>query len=424
MLTIHVDFDHTFHGTGHSGSREWPPAPARLYAALVAGCHNGCHSPQETARMRDALLILEGSPPPVIFEDDAQLPDREWTAGFVAAKPISAKVTATAKELRKMRGKTSAWIAEPVLASRVSFVIEADSEIVDLLDLAAAGVSYLGTASDSCAISVEAGDPDFPSRARRWIPMEDGAGASRTWYPGLGLALDRRFEMQGSLSHDQQRAFVPPVPDHRLSYVRIAARQTAETAFVPLGRDAGMKDTRRIESLLRQVRDLAGEDAFPLVHADPVHGDGSLLGVAVRGLEAARAIQSETGLGLAYDPADRRRWMQIERYFASAPRWRTALPVYAPAQRAVAADLLAYFAQESGVSLLSFERTTPATRGCARSTMPVHPRGFVPYIVQVATETPEVRPQLSDESLMVPVLERDEAAGQGHPPITAPGASQ
>jgi CRISPR-associated protein Csb2 len=56
-LTIHLH-DRRYHGTD-----EWPPAPARVYQALVAGAALGRHIPDEAVR---ALKMLEGLAAPVI----------------------------------------------------------------------------------------------------------------------------------------------------------------------------------------------------------------------------------------------------------------------------------------------------------------------------------------------------------------------
>lgn len=56
-LTVHL-YDQRYHGAG-----EWPPAPARVYQALVAGAAQGRHVPDDARR---ALVALEQLPPPVI----------------------------------------------------------------------------------------------------------------------------------------------------------------------------------------------------------------------------------------------------------------------------------------------------------------------------------------------------------------------
>ncbi len=56
-LTIHL------HDQRYHGADEWPPAPSRVFQALVAGAAQGRHVPADAAR---ALELLEGLAAPVI----------------------------------------------------------------------------------------------------------------------------------------------------------------------------------------------------------------------------------------------------------------------------------------------------------------------------------------------------------------------
>jgi len=61
-LDIHVTFT-----AGHFHGFEWPPAPTRLFQALVAGTHRGAHGLLH-ADVRDrALEWLESLPAPAIL---------------------------------------------------------------------------------------------------------------------------------------------------------------------------------------------------------------------------------------------------------------------------------------------------------------------------------------------------------------------
>ena len=71
-LVLTVRLHDRFHGMVEGGS-EWPPAPGRLYQALVAGAARGRSLPEEK---RHALEWLESLPPPVIGAPRARLGDR------------------------------------------------------------------------------------------------------------------------------------------------------------------------------------------------------------------------------------------------------------------------------------------------------------------------------------------------------------
>lgn len=57
------------HDRRYHGASEWPPAPARVFQALVAGAARGRHVPEEAAR---ALTLLESLPPPVVAAPSAR----------------------------------------------------------------------------------------------------------------------------------------------------------------------------------------------------------------------------------------------------------------------------------------------------------------------------------------------------------------
>lgn len=67
LLTVHLH--DRFHGMVE-GSSEWPPAPGRMFQALVAGAARGRHLSKE---MRDALEWLESLQPPVVAAPVARL---------------------------------------------------------------------------------------------------------------------------------------------------------------------------------------------------------------------------------------------------------------------------------------------------------------------------------------------------------------
>ncbi len=62
-MTLHLHITFT---AGHYHGAEWPPAPARLFQALVAASHSGAFGLHEPARRDAALRWLEQQPPPLI----------------------------------------------------------------------------------------------------------------------------------------------------------------------------------------------------------------------------------------------------------------------------------------------------------------------------------------------------------------------
>lgn len=88
LLAVHLHADGMgtarYHGM-YQGAPEWPPAPARLFQALVAGAALGRRLPEELA---SALQWLEGLPPPLIAAPLRRL--GQAVASYVVgpAKPI------------------------------------------------------------------------------------------------------------------------------------------------------------------------------------------------------------------------------------------------------------------------------------------------------------------------------------------------
>ena len=58
ILEIEVNFT-----AGHFHGEEWPPSPARLFQALVAGSHRGAHGLMNQAVRDEALRWLERQEP-------------------------------------------------------------------------------------------------------------------------------------------------------------------------------------------------------------------------------------------------------------------------------------------------------------------------------------------------------------------------
>lgn len=66
-LCISVTFlDALFHGKGDDERPEWPPSPLRLFQALVAGTHAGCHQKDWSETKQRAFEWLEKRNPPDI----------------------------------------------------------------------------------------------------------------------------------------------------------------------------------------------------------------------------------------------------------------------------------------------------------------------------------------------------------------------
>lgn len=193
-VTVHIDLiSHTFRGRAACQQRSaWPPSPARLVGALLAGAHTlpgaDPDSPSgQCQAARKALSTLTAAPlpmivtpaPPVEMADN----DLTWYApdhpvGNLFEKPkkntSSGQVSVTddgrksAKVLRKVvspptgmdasnKQPKTRTVSQLPLGTRVTYVIAAeiaDGEQLDALRAAAQAVPYFGASCDHAVVTV------------------------------------------------------------------------------------------------------------------------------------------------------------------------------------------------------------------------------------------------------------------------------
>ena len=227
MLAISVEFLHgTFRGdpdgtavTGRLTRGEWPPSPARLFAALVAA-----DGTRQASRVTDGheLLWLEGLPPPAIHAQPEPWPQElqpryvaEHRANF-ATRPKRGKTTELfthheyiGRKPTLQRPGVRISIRWPVVVYRWN-VESPGEETLNALRRRAARVGYLG-ASDSpvrvrvatelpCSVASEVFAPDPKGDIRISVPQpgdidvldrmydawrERGASVTRSQFPAL-----------------------------------------------------------------------------------------------------------------------------------------------------------------------------------------------------------------------------------------------
>ena len=216
MFSISVEFLHgTFRGdpdgtanTGGQEQGEWPPAPARLFAAFVASDGSGVN-----CRVTDGkeLCWLESLPPPVI----RAVPD-------VHHQPLRSRYvvrhegTATKSTHQEYVGRAGTLVRQGVrMAMRDSRVVyEWDDEplakVLEGLRIRAARIGYLGASDSPVRVAVAAGErlsgpsdafqPDPDGEVTIAVPKkgdlavldqvhahwtERGASVSRSQFPAL-----------------------------------------------------------------------------------------------------------------------------------------------------------------------------------------------------------------------------------------------
>ena len=184
MLAISVELLHgTFRGdpdgtanTGRLSRGEWPPSPARLFAAFVAADGTG-----EACRVTDGteLKWLEQLPPPVIYADvepchQPLQPRYVVQHGGAAAKGSHHEYVGRTGVLSRAGVRVAPRSASVVYSWEGGAPGDA---ILDALRRRAARVGYLGS-SDS-PVRVRVTTEDAP--VSRWQPTRSFPTARATW---------------------------------------------------------------------------------------------------------------------------------------------------------------------------------------------------------------------------------------------------
>ena len=182
--------DTALSGGGDEG--EWPPSPARLFAALVAGGGSG-----ERCLVGDAseLIALEQAPPPRIVADDRSL--------VLGALQRERYVVVDERVVGSVHDYPArvATLVRP--ATRLSPRTPSITYIWDEIDLAplhlealrsrAARVGYLGCADSPVRVRIRTSPRDIPG-AREWRPAETGTALIPVPFAGLLDVLDDAFD--------------------------------------------------------------------------------------------------------------------------------------------------------------------------------------------------------------------------------------
>ena len=200
MLTISVEFLHgTFRGdpdgtanTGRLNSAEWPPSPARLFAALVAAAGT-----RENCRFTDGteLSWFERLPAPTIYAH-AQPFHNSLRPRYV----VLHQSTASKSTHQEYAGRKGALVRPGVrVAMRDPHVVYAwgadpSPSILAALRCRAARIGYFGTSDSPVRVRLSTHLPSREKEADAYVP--DGSGDTLVTVPQPGdlIVLDRMYD--------------------------------------------------------------------------------------------------------------------------------------------------------------------------------------------------------------------------------------
>ena len=282
MLAISVEFLHgTFRGdpdgtavTGRATQGEWPPSPARLLAALVAG-----DGTRRTSRVTDGheLLWLEGLPAPTIYAH-ADAWHQPLHPRFVVTQSGGPE-HATHQEYPARRG--TAHRPGVRVAPRTPLVVyrwdvEApNAATLEALELRAARVGYLGASDSPVRLRVATQLP-CGTMSKAFVP--DGEGDTHIRIPASGDVdmLDRMYDAWCKRGASVTRAQFPALT-HWATYRAPSARERVDRGAVVawLRLDHGVSG-RRVSEVTALFK-AAVLDRHQRMHGAPaaiLHGHG------------------------------------------------------------------------------------------------------------------------------------------------------
>ena len=221
MLSISVELLHgTFRGdpdgtanTGRLIRGEWPPSPARLFAAFVAADGTG-----EACRVTDGAELnwLEGLPSPVIHADP--MPSHQRLQPRYVVQHGGSVARGTHHEYVGRSGTLSrAGVRVGPRSPLIVYSWEGavpESEIVNALRRRAARVGYLGSSDSPVRVRVTTGTLPSVTAADAFVPDREGDLVINVTQPGDVGRWDRLHEQWtvrgASVSRSQSPALAHP----------------------------------------------------------------------------------------------------------------------------------------------------------------------------------------------------------------------
>ena len=277
-----------YHGLDNRRASEWPPAPARLFQALMAGAARGA---RVSGEVRAALDWLEALPPPVIAAPRG-IPGQAFTS-YVPNNDLDAEL---AKGKAPDLGKAVAAIRDGKRFRPILFDVgmpilycwpfgDGDAQAKALCD-AANGLYQLGRGIDMAWAEAAVLDPDEAEQRLSGhggiVHRPSGGGDPGLELlcprPGLRRSLDARFKglrtrfRTGGPNRKLIRLFVQP-PKPRLAQVVYDARPhrlVFELRTVDAQTGFASQALKTAAALVQEVRDKA---AYRLCDALPDSGD-------------------------------------------------------------------------------------------------------------------------------------------------------
>ncbi|SDC21079.1 CRISPR-associated protein GSU0054/csb2, Dpsyc system [Sanguibacter gelidistatuariae] len=311
MLVIDIHwFRAAYHGQREDGEPDWPPAPARLLGALLAGAHQ-LPSPTAKVPALRALRSIAASAPPFIdaplarsLGTPATYTEGTWLPDVATAKTLGKLldlgVVSMDSQSRVAKRQDAMALADDLL----SFIVDVDLPADELEGLreAAGCVAYFGRSNDPADLTVEVvHEADvhatIPTGHReRWYPRRTSRGSVRGWLPSTLDWYDASFAR--TFGTDASVSSLPPIPADGyvdpLSYDRtppVATRTSSACTVVPLLRSVPQHLVSALIAEVTSALEDSGQNAvggqapawftFAATVSGGMHDDGRCVGVGL-----------------------------------------------------------------------------------------------------------------------------------------------
>lgn len=447
VITVRFEGEPTFSGIRAGDDPfEWPPSPARLLSALIAGAATiSITDPDQFKNCLSSIRVLETLPNPKIVAADARTDARDplhfapkvtdyptpsWKVdkkNDLTPPTTSRKSKAYENSLRKgvwpgFKGLSEVanvgkWIngSRTLLHPEVAYYVQVQdsktrNQLKKDLDVAAAGVPYFGSSRDTATVSVTTGSLDNQNLKSRAIyrPIER-LGRDKGWAPGLVDHLLKRHELLTSEGTDIGH------PDHivkKLSYLAIRPGAIHPTLTIATAETIQITDTAKRIGELNDAIEKNGLSVrvIPMVNHLHPKSDGKLKGILV----IPDPLDEDDGFTKIAEAApvladqERFPWLDetsvsdghVQNLQSLRPRsvleptkiWQSATPVRSyPSVEYARARMLLDLEKITGVETdevgLNIHPASPATREFGRGhtlgAAPGFDRGMVPWHVEV-----------------------------------------
>ena len=379
-----------WHGRSEDGGVEYPPAPFRLFQALVAGAYTGAYAGDQPEQKRKALEWLERQKPPLIIAP------RHWELkplGIYVPNNDADKYFERAERL-VLKMSRPIWLGENAIFHYLWPIETLEEDILQALQRETRRLSVLGRSVDEVVSEARLLTPAELNRldGERYHPTSEQAGIRRLRVPKAGslkslfdlyqarlrftesLEIPDRTNLKyreivyraDTWNEGRQRrpfvafALVPPQATAR-SQKRRAFWHTQTARVAAMARHAALESAKRSEhqfpgDVERFVAGHASQDdeqplerfsylPLPSINhrfadggirrvliVEPVGGDGSHAGWAQRALNGEPLVREPDQLTLAelsseLNQADNR---LLNCYVKKAVTWLSVTPVVLP----------------------------------------------------------------------------------------------